>query len=528
MKPLLLLVSVALAAASAQTVTPKHACGDLVKFDAPAVVFKKAESVPATASLPAHCLVEGTINPRTGANGMKFGIGFELRLPDAWTERFLFQGGGGMNGFVRPAEGRIPISGVTARPALARGFAVASTDSGHEGKGGPALASTDSSFGVDQQARIDQAYGGFMTVMELAQRMVPFYYGQSWKKAYFMGCSNGGRQALLAAQRFPLAFDGVMSVAPAARVGTATISSAWETIAFSGIAPKDDAGRPILSKAFSNGDLSLLGKAVAAACDAKDGVKDGLIFNTKDCHFDPQALACQGAKTDTCLTSQQVGALAKVFAGPKNSRGEALYSDWPWDTGIAAPGWRGLKLGTSENATPNSADVMLMFSGLKGFFFTPPDPTFDPMKFNFDTDPARLNDTSVLQDSLLTFLSTFSARGSKLMLIHGMSDPFFSAFDTERYYERVVRDNGGLEKTAPWVRYFEVPGMNHCGGGPALEDFDALGALVDWTEKNRAPEGMVAKGKTFPGVTRPVCAYPAFPHYKGTGSQDDTVNFECK
>jgi feruloyl esterase len=169
-----------------------------------------------------------------------------------------------------------------------------------------------------------------------------------------------------------------------------------------------------------------------------------------------------------------------------------------------------------------------MFSGLKGFFFTPPDPRFDPMKFNFDTDPARLNDTSVLQDSLLTFLSTFSARGSKLMLIHGMSDPFFSAYDTAHYYERVVRDNGGLDKTMPWVRYFEIPGMNHCGGGPALEDFDPLTALVEWTERDQAPEHMVAKGKSFPGVSRPVCAYPAFPHYGGTGSQDDAANFECK
>ena len=169
-----------------------------------------------------------------------------------------------------------------------------------------------------------------------------------------------------------------------------------------------------------------------------------------------------------------------------------------------------------------------MFSGLKGFFFTPPDPQFDLMKFNFDTDPARLNDTSVLQDSLLTFLSTFSARGRKLMLIHGMSDPFFSAYDTARYYQRVVRDNGGLDKTMSWMRFFEVPGMNHCGGGPALEDFDPLTALVEWAEKDQAPEHMVAKGKSFPGVSRPVCAYPEFPHYRGTGSQDDAANFECK
>lgn len=512
----------------AQTVSPKHPCAQLLGFNAPGVEFSKAESIPAGNALPAYCLVQGMINKRIGAGGKQFGIGFELRLPDMWTERFLFQGGGGMDGVVRPATGAIPISGSTAAPALARGFAVATTDSGHQGQGGPMSAAADGSFGIDQQARVDQAYGGFMAVTELARQVIVHYYGQPWRKSYFMGCSNGGRQALLAAQRFPLAFDGVMSVAPAARVGTATISSVWETIAFSDIAPKDAAGRPILSKAFSNADLTLVASAVDRVCDSKDGVKDGLIFDTRDCHFDPADLVCKGRKTETCLSANQVAALKKVFAGPKNSRGEALYSDWPYDTGIAAPGWRALKLGTSQTATPNSADVTLMFSGLKGFFFTPPDPQFDPMKFNFDTDPARLNDTSVLQDSLLTFLSTFSNRGSKLMLIHGMSDPFFSAYDTARYYERVVRDNGGLDKTMPWVRFFEVPGMNHCGGGPALDDFDPLTALVEWTEKDQAPDHMVAKGKSFPGVSRPVCAYPAYPHYRGTGSQDEAANFECK
>jgi len=512
----------------AQTVSSKRLCTQLLQFSAPAVEISKAASIPASGALPPYCLVQGTINKRIGAGGKQFGIGFELRLPDAWTERFLFQGGGGMDGVVRPATGAIPISGSTAAPALARGFAVATTDSGHQGQGGLMGAAADSSFGVDQQARVDQAYGGFMAVTELARQIVVNYYGQPWKKSYFMGCSNGGRQALLAAQRFPLAFDGVLSVAPAARVGTATISSVWDTIAFSEIAPRDAAGQPILSKAFSNSDLTLLANAVTRVCDSKDGVKDGLIFNTKECNFDPAELACKESKTDACLSAKQVAALKKVFSGPKNSRGEALYSDWPYDTGIAAPGWRALKLGTSETATPNSADVILMFSGLKGFFFTPPDPRFDPMKFNFDTDPARLNDTSVLQDSLLTFLSTFSARGGKLMLIHGMSDPFFSAYDTARYYERVVRDNGGFDKTLSWVRYFEVPGMNHCGGGPALEDFDPLTALVEWTEKDQAPEHMLAKGKSLPGVSRPVCAYPTFPHYRGTGSENDAANFDCK
>ena len=514
--------------AKGQMVSPQHGCASLLQFQAAAVEISKAEAIPASTALPSYCLVQGTINKRIGAAGHPFGIGFELRLPDAWSERFLFQGGGGMDGVVRPATGAVPISGSTAVPALARGFAVASTDSGHQGQGGPFAAPADSSFGIDQQARIDQAYGGFIAVSQLSRRIIQSYYGEPWKKSYFMGCSNGGRQALLAAQRFPLEFDGVLAVAPAARVGTATISSVWETIAFSEIAPKDSAGRPILSKAFSNGDLTLLSKAVAAACDNQDGVEDGLIFNTKACHFDPAVLACKSAKDDACLSTQQVSVLKKVFGGPKNSRGEALYSNWPYDTGVAAPGWRALKLGTSETATPNSADVLLMFSGLKGFFLTPPDPTFDPMKFNFDTDPARLNDTSVLQDSLLTFLSTFSGHGNKLMMIHGMSDPFFSAYDTASYYEGVVADNGGLTKTMPWVRFFEIPGMNHCGGGPALEDFDPLTALVDWTEKSQAPEHMLAKGPAFPGVSRPVCAYPSYPHYRGAGSRDEAANFECK
>ena len=514
--------------AKGQMVSPQHGCASLLQFEAAAVEISKAEAIPASTALPSYCLVQGTINKRIGAAGHPFGIGFELRLPDAWSERFLFQGGGGMDGVVRPATGAVPISGSTAVPALTRGFAVASTDSGHQGQGGPFAAPADSSFGIDQQARIDQAYGGFIAVSQLSRRIIQSYYGEPWKKSYFMGCSNGGRQALLAAQRFPLEFDGVLAVAPAARVGTATISSVWETIAFSEIAPKDSAGRPILSKAFSNGDLTLLSKAVAAACDNQDGVEDGLIFNTKACHFDPAVLACKGAKDDACLSTQQVSVLKKVFGGPKNSRGEALYSNWPYDTGVAAPGWRALKLGTSETATPNSADVLLMFSGLKGFFLTPPDPTFDPMKFNFDTDPARLNDTSVLQDSLLTFLSTFSGHGNKLMMIHGMSDPFFSAYDTASYYEGVVADNGGLTRTMPWVRFFEIPGMNHCGGGPALEDFDPLTALVDWTEKSQAPEHMLAKGAAFPGVSRPVCAYPSYPHYRGAGSRDEAANFECK
>jgi hypothetical protein len=163
----------------------------LLQFSAPGVELSKAESIPASDALPAYCLVQGAINKRIGAGGKQFGIGFELRLPDVWTERFLFQGGGGMDGVVRPATGAIPISGSTAMSALARGFAVATTDSGHQGQGGFMGAAADASFGIDQQARVYQAYGGFIAVTEVARQIVVSYYGRPWNKSYFMGCSNG-------------------------------------------------------------------------------------------------------------------------------------------------------------------------------------------------------------------------------------------------------------------------------------------------------------------------------------------------
>jgi len=476
------------------------------------------------AMLPAHCQVRGTIDKRTGFGGKTFAIGFELRLPVTWEGRFLFQGGGGMDGTVRPAIG--PASGANANPALARGFAVVSTDAGHTGA--PPLPEADASFARDQQARIDNAYRSIDRVVQVSRQIVMHYYGEPWRHAYFDGCSNGGRQALMAAQRFPLYFDGIVSGAPAFRVTHAGIGSAWETIAFLQIAPKDDSGHPILSRAFSNEDLRLVADGVLKACDALDGLKDGLVMNTRACHFNPETLGCPSGKQPQCLSHEQVATLERVMGGPKNSRGEAIYSDWPWDPGMAAPGWRQLKLGTSPNAQANSIDVLLMLSGLKGYFMYPYDESFEPLKFDFDKDTARVDDTAALQDPTSTDVGTFVQHGGKLLLYHGMADPFFSALDTQRYYERLAKDNGGLDQTMTFARYFPVPGMNHCGGGPALDNFDALAAITQWVEQAKAPDSMTATGAQFPNISRPLCAYPKHAEYNGSGARDDAASFTCK
>jgi len=491
-------------------------CEALRDLRLPRVDLTEVTWTTASATLPAHCLVRGSIDKRTGFGGKTFSIGFELRLPDAWQGRFFFQGGGGMDGLVRPANGTV----TGGANALSRGFAVVSTDAGHQGA--TANPSADASFALDQQARIDFAYRSIGRVTDVSKSLIEARYGRNPDRSYFAGCSNGGRQALMAAQRFPLEFDGIISGAPAYRVTKSTIGSAWETIAFAAIAPKDANGKPILSQAFSNDDLKLVTDGILARCDALDGSRDGLVFNTKACRFDPAELRCKSAKDATCLSEQQVGALHKVFAGPHNSRGEALYSDWPWDPGIASPGWRALKLGTSPTATPNSVDFTLMFEGLKGFFFFPPQPNFDPLKFDFDRDPARVEDTAALQDPTSTHYSSFTQHGGKLLLYHGMADPFFSANDTARYFESL-----GDGKNA-WASLFLVPGMTHCGGGPALDNFDSLSAIVDWVEKGKTPASIEARGKAFPNIARPLCPYPSYAAYSGTGDPALASSYQCR
>ena len=496
---------------------------------APAGVSLKTEAIegdkerPAGATsgptLVAHCKVNGRMGERMGQDGKPYYIGFELRLPTVWNGRFLYQGGGGNDGVVRPAVGPQAAPGY----ALNRGFAVVTTDAGHQ--------NPSADFGFDPIARIDNAYNAHDKVAVTAKALIAQFYGKAVDHSYFIGCSGGGRQGMMFTQRFPNYFDGVIAMAPAMRVSKgATIAAAWDTQNFAAIAPKGETGKPVLSQALSDSDLGLVRQGILEACDALDGARDGLVSHPAACRFDIASLQCKGAKEAACLAPQQVQAMKKVFAGAQDSQGKPLYFSWPWDPGIGHPqnDWRMWKLGNSPTEKANSRHVFLMEDALQGYFVTPPDRSLSIYKFDFDRDPQRMDAYAwVFNTADDDKLSAYQAHGGKLMLIHGLADPIFSPHEVIDYYQRLSAQYGS--KTQDFARLFSVPGMGHCAGGAATDSVEGLNALVNWVEKGKAPQSLEATGTAvFPGRTRPLCAYPQHAQYKGSGDIESAANFSCQ
>ena len=500
---------------AADAVAPK-ACASLTSFKAPGfdMTITQALEVPEgpvpaipfgptySGTLPAYCRVDGVIDPRTGQDGKPYAIGFAVAMPVKWNGRFLMQGGGGLNGNVA-----LPIGSVAAGdvPALARGFAVVTTDTGHHSS-----AVFDPSFLADQEATVNFLYQAVGKVAQVGKQVVLAHYGRAAAHSYFMGCSTGGREAMLMSQRYPDFFDGIIAGAPAMRTSYSNLADKWITVALNQVAPKDAEGRPETAHALSDSDRKLVIDSVLKACDANDGVVDGMIFDPKGCGFNPAELACKGSKTASCLLPEQAAALAKGFAGPKDSHGNTVYPGFWFDTGIAdkqgIPGL--LNPGASPVGGPVTATQM----------------DVDQEARLVATANAALGDTAAW-----TQLNTFSGHGGKLIFFHGVSDPWFSAQETVRYYEQLAQDNGGLDAVSGWSRLFLVPGMSHCAGGSAaLDRFDLLEPLVSWVEQGMAPQAVVATGKAFPQRSRPLCAYPQHAHYKGTGDSEKAASFECR
>ncbi|MGZ5779192.1 MAG: tannase/feruloyl esterase family alpha/beta hydrolase [Croceibacterium sp.] len=477
---------------------------------------ESAPGAPGGAVLPEHCLMRGVIDPHTGAGGRKFGIGFELRLPTEWNGRFLFQGGGGLDGQVMPAIGRIANS--AKEPALARGFAVVSTDSGHSG---PIV---DASFGVDQQARTDYAYNALDKVTAQAKRIVAKFYGSAPRHSYFVGCSNGGRQALVASQRLPLEFDGIVAGDPAMRFSRIALGEVWNMHILARIAPKALDGRPIYAKAFSDAELSLVRKSVLARCDKLDGLEDGLINDWRHCRFDPAQLTCKPRGKAQCLSSAKVAVLKDLFEGPRTASGEHIYGPFTYDTGVASTAWRGMRLGTSQTGQANSADATLGLGQFRFYQLTPPDPAWDPLTpFDNDGMLEQIRYTGGMGDGDSPLLSTFALHG-KMIVYNGMADQGMATSMILDWYEKMLAATGQPGREA--VRVFTVPGMLHCGGGEATDQFEMLDAIVDWVEQGKAPDRILATGKSMPGKSRPLCPYPEVARYRG-GDANKAESFEC-
>jgi feruloyl esterase len=504
----LLAVSCAVAMAQSESTV---SCANLANLKIEGVEITKAAPIPtgttvppmfpgapSSGSLPAHCRVDGIINRRKGADGEEFGIGFALALPekDAWNGDFMMQGGGGGNGVVSYPLG---ASYAGEKPALVREYAVASTDTGHKAKGGP----FDFSFMRDQQAYLDFAYLANAKVASVAKQIIARYYTKPAAYSYFVGCSTGGREGMILSQRYPTVFNGIVSGDPAMRTGLSNLAiGKWIPVAYNQAAPKGASGKPLLTDA----ERKLFMDGLMNRCDAKDGVTDGMIFDPLGCDFDPAVLACKNSQSDACIAPEKIAAVKKAFAGPKNSYGTQVYPGFLYDTGIAEAG-------------PVAGLLALGGHGLFGPY---------PTAIEIDVDKEALHASDPLVEPASTNLSTFSASGGKILFFHGDSDPWFSPLDTLEYYKSLAATNGGADKVAEWGRMFLVPGMNHCGGGQALDQFDMLSAVANWVEKGIAPESVIATGKAFPGRSRPLCAYPKHAQYTGQGDTNDAHNFKCQ
>lgn len=497
-----------------------------------------------TVPVPAHCHVQGKIAERTGIDGKPYAIGFDLRMPTTWNGRFFFQGGGGTDGALQDAFGTLPGGGNTSN-ALSQGYAVVFTDTGHLNEAGPVGSFL---FGLDPQARVDNGYNSMDRTTQVAKAMINAFYGKQPVKSYFVGCSNGGRQGMIMSQRFPSYFDGVLAGAPAYRVPEASADEAVQTQQYAAAA-LDQApavnGRPVLSKAFSASDLALLRSSIAQKCDALDGLVDGQVQNLTGCNYDPAVLQCTGAKNATCLSAQQVTSLKTAYAGARDAAGNLVYSDWGFDTGVGAPGWTVWKLGSSPTDVPNAINTSLIAGALAYFFTTPPTQTTDlygyMLGFNVNTEVPKIFATSGaftqsgsdVVDAKSDDLTAYRAHGGKILFYHGGSDPIFSYRDTIAYQNRLVTRYGDAA-TQDFSRLFLIPGMNHCSGGPATDQFDGFGALVNWVENGVAPDRIVATARagnadvTFPNRTRPLCPYPKQARYNGSGNVEDAANFTCQ
>lgn len=501
-------------------------------------------------TLPAHCELTGVMQERVGVDGQHYAIHFHLRLPVHWNGKFFFEGGGGTEGELGSAIGQI-APGVA--PAIAQGYAVVSQDSGHDNKtnsipsrGGPVA------FGFDPQARANYGGASLKSVAEAAKAIIRTYYGQSPARSYFVGCSKGGQEAMAFAQRFPEEFDGIIAGDPGFSLPRAAVAEAWDTQAFARLVAPTGAKSfdpKLLPTSFSNAQFQVVREAVLTACDADDGVKDGITAAFESCTWrrvapELKRKICSATKADSCLSESQIDALRRVYAGPKDSRGKSLYSDWPLDAGIGSDGWRIWKIGPATGGFPG-INVAMGGPALAAIFTTPPtaleaNPTtaldYD-LRFDFDRDAPKIYavqppfERSAWTDisARSPHLEKFRARDGKMIVFQGASDPVFSLNDTLAWYREVDKLNGGT--AANFVRVFPVPGMAHCGGGPATDEFDAFGALVNWVEKGVAPDRILAKAGTaspWPGRTRPLCPYPQAARYGGSGSIEDAANFVCR
>ena len=471
------------------------------------------------ATVPAHCEVKGMARPTSDSE-----IKFELWLPPAaaWNGKYFQHGNGGWAG---------SIPSYTLVTPLARGYAAAATDDGHSGGMIP-----DASFAIGHPEKlIDFGYRAVHETASQSKAILRAFYGTDLAKSYFHGCSDGGREALMEAERYPEDFDGIIAGAPA---------NYW-THHFAGFVWNEKALHENPASNIPKEKLPAIQKAALAACDTLDGVKDGLLEDPRKCRFDPSVLRCTGADGPDCLTEPQLEALERIYAGPKNPRtGEQIYPGYEPGTEADPTAWSAWIIGPVQMMFGNSFFSGAVFEN----------PKWDWRTIDFDRD-LRLADEKAgpVLNSYNPDLRTFRAHGGKLIQYHGWGDAAIAPRDSIAFYEKVQAflkqypdpRSDASQPAQSFYRLFMVPGMGHCGAGtgpnnfgngdiadpnewPQDADHDVVLALDRWVTQGTAPDTLIGTGRNGTSrITRPLCVYPKIARYKGKGDTNDAASFEC-
>jgi hypothetical protein len=478
---------------------PKLACAELRSLTGFEFSVVSAAVIPASSNAPEHCRVAVLVAPE---------INIEVNLPTAWNSRLYMFGNGGFAGESFEAPNRV----ANRATALRNGFTSASTDTGHS-----AAKEPGATFAANQQKLVDFGFRSLHMTVVVAKLMINAYFGQAPSKSYYDGCSLGGRQGLMLAQRFPDDFDGILAGSPALDQIGSMLSRAWW---MQGVAEA-----PI--PAFK---LKMLSDRIYEQCDAKDGLKDGVIDDPRKCGFKasrdlPQCVA--GVDQLDCFSTGQIAALDRIYSDVM-SQGKRFFPGWPVGTEVSGPNGQSAWVGQIVNGA-NGPGVWTRYAEtfLQYEAFPEKDPKLPLSRFDIDKDPARTGLSAQILNATDTDLSAFERHGGKMVMYFGWADPQLNPLMGVEYYEKVVEKMGNV--TPDFFRLFMVPGMFHCGGGIGTSVFDAASPLLKWVESGSAPDQIQASRVVDNKVvrTRPLCAYPQVARYQGSGSIDDAANFSC-
>ena len=505
-RPLLAVAAVAsLASLPAQAETsgvkPVTPCSALSERTVHEYTILSATDLEAAGDVPARCRVLGVLPPE---------IVFEIVLPAEWNGRIVMRGNGGYAGNSPDNPGNVRA----AERTVAGGFVSVYTNTGHDRAAEPLATFAFN----NRQKEIDYSFRAVRLTIQTAKELAGIYYGQPPSYTYWRGCSTGGRQGLMAAQRFPQDFDGILVGAPVLDFTGTQIWGAWNAMAL--------AAAPL---ALS--EIEAVGKAVYKKCDSLDGLRDGLLEDPRACDFDPERdlPRCGGASGGQCFSAGQIDALAKIYGGVI-SKGERIFPGLPVGAEAAPPsgrrsgsGWQGWLV--AENG--HSRQRIYAETFLRYMAFEPDEPDFELGEFDFDQDPGRMGFIRSVLDATDPDLSRFRDAGGKMLMYFGWADTALNPLMGVHYYEQALRATG--RGTREFFRLFMVPGMFHCGGGLGVSQADYFASLMAWVETGKAPRRIEA-ARVVGGMAelaRPLCPYPEIAVYDGEGDPAASASFAC-